>query len=684
MTDVSKKPSLEERLSLAAKKSKKKTKKSSSPVDNVPIVPEEDLKGTKNPNKVHSDEKDHEKKKEEEDVKNPTTNLDQSNSSVVVSSSDDNPISQQETSGSDGLEETIEWKSQIDILNSLKDKEPWSQLLSNGAQYSNVVDFITAIEPALRFINEELQHYKKEKDSASRDTTDKEKDELIAQLRYEGENLAATELRQNNTIKSLRKKLAEMDNDIKVTQEELYKKIGAYEQLFNSHENLQAQLQKYEGSIQDLSQDNIQLKESASQLKEEKKELENIHNALKNANLTFTQREKTLIAEVETLKASSQEQITQLEASLEKLRIELESGSKKGLDETDDNSKKAREALKRELESLKSSSSHLENSLTSKVSDLENQLHKLEQSNKQLSVQLQSFKELNRNLEERLLDERKEKEVNAQKLRELELGNEKLQTSLQDSIEDYKLLQNKYEIRHSQMGSTANEFKHGQLLEVPDPNKDGTVTPTIEEDWMYPPNVSQISPMGTPMDFENSSLQKEADEISDRPPIEDDKVSINDMDIPDEAAAMGSPIQEMHSSSKNTNSMNYRRRSTQVDFTGQMNAHMISKLGAEVRRYEAELVSLQNNCERLQMEKTEASNEILRLLEDNEKVQSLSEEKDQLLSRLDEAQHKLEASLQVLGEKTEKVEELENDVADLKEMMQQQIQQMADMQERLK
>ncbi|CAR26388.1 hypothetical protein ZYGR_0H01960 [Zygosaccharomyces rouxii] len=690
MTDTSKKLTLEERLSLAAKKSKKKNKKSPSPAAIVPTEVEQTTEKTEKSDKAEIDEKVNEKSDEKDDkVSNAAT----ASAPQLTASSENNLVPEQEDSEGNNLEEENNWKRQIQLLNSLKDKEPWSQWLTKATQFSNVDDFLKTFEPALRSIYEELQNYKKQEDVANESTTDKEKDELIAQLRYEGEKLAATELRQNNAIKSLRKKLAGMENDIKVTQEELFKKISSYEQLFDSHEDLQTQLQNCEVIIKNLRQDNAQLKDSESQLENKKEEVESLRSTLEMEHQKFEQREKDMIIEIDTLKSSSQEQVTQLETSLEQLRIKLDSSSKKDQKEPVPNYKENEEILRKELESLKFSSSQLENSLTGKISDLETKLNQLQQSSSQLEGQLQSVRQLNESLEIRLSDESKNREQNAVKLQELQRENEKLRNSLQDSIEDYNLLQRKYEIRQTHLESnvesnlvpTEKESKPSQSLDVPHNQKDGTVPPSpAEEDWMYPPNVSQISSMGPPMDFESSSLQKEVDEISDRPPIEDDKLSINGMDIPEEAAAMGSHVHELHSTSRQTNSMNYRRRSTQVDSTGQMNAHMISKLGAEIRRYEAELVSLQNSCERLQKEKMEASNEILKLLEDNERVQVLSKEKDELTRKLEETQSKLETSLQILGEKTERVEELENDVADLKEMMQQQVQQMADMQERLR
>lgn len=116
----------------------------------------------------------------------------------------------------------------------------------------------------------------------------------------------------------------------------------------------------------------------------------------------------------------------------------------------------------------------------------------------------------------------------------------------------------------------------------------------------------------------------------------------------------------------------------------QINAQLISRLGSEVRRMEGELTSLQAAYDQLKDEKNSANDELLKLLEENEKVKTFQQERDSLKVKVTELENQLETALQVLGEKTEYAEELENDVQDLKEMMKQQVQQMVQMQEMIK
>lgn len=99
---------------------------------------------------------------------------------------------------------------------------------------------------------------------------------------------------------------------------------------------------------------------------------------------------------------------------------------------------------------------------------------------------------------------------------------------------------------------------------------------------------------------------------------------------------------------------------------------------------EGELSASKELYDNLLKEKTKANDEILRLLEENDKFNEVNKQKDDLLKRVEQMQSKLETSLQLLGEKTEQVEELENDVSDLKEMMHQQVQQMVEMQGKMR
>ncbi len=110
---------------------------------------------------------------------------------------------------------------------------------------------------------------------------------------------------------------------------------------------------------------------------------------------------------------------------------------------------------------------------------------------------------------------------------------------------------------------------------------------------------------------------------------------------------------------------------------------MMSKLSSHIRRLEVEVMTLKDEVNELNVQKQEASKEIIRLLNENEKVESYKTKLSTLEDQLKQLNNDYDATLQVLGEKTEKCSELEADVYDLKDLMRQQVQQMVEMQERL-
>ncbi|GME94605.1 unnamed protein product [[Candida] boidinii] len=114
---------------------------------------------------------------------------------------------------------------------------------------------------------------------------------------------------------------------------------------------------------------------------------------------------------------------------------------------------------------------------------------------------------------------------------------------------------------------------------------------------------------------------------------------------------------------------------------GGTNIQMITKLSAHVRRLEMELITAKEELTELNKEKTEASNEIIKLIKENERVVELKLQLDDYESKIDELNRNYETTLIILGEKSERVEELNADVEDLKDLLRQQVQQMVELQE---
>ncbi|KAG0690568.1 hypothetical protein C6P40_002438 [Pichia californica] len=116
---------------------------------------------------------------------------------------------------------------------------------------------------------------------------------------------------------------------------------------------------------------------------------------------------------------------------------------------------------------------------------------------------------------------------------------------------------------------------------------------------------------------------------------------------------------------------------------GGLNIQLIKKLSAHVRMLELEVNTLKDETKTLETEKESASEEILRLIEDNSQVQNIRDEMKLKQDETDKIQKNYQRVLVLLGEKEERVGELTADVEDLKDMLRQQVQQMVDMQEKI-
>lgn len=679
-----KKLSLEERLSLAAKKGKKRSKKPNYSPPSVPFPASEVSKVDQK-----SFQTDHDTQEELADIeseKDEVKKVDEGNSTV----------SNCETGSTrNGVDD-----DEDNYLSSIENSAPWSFWLPANFRTYDSKQLLKILEPHVLELWKQIDQLKREKDPPIKhDRLDsslvkviKEKEEIIEQLRREGGNLAKTELKQSNQIKALKKSLSELEEDTVILQEELSRKLEAYEDLFSTHKTLQKQLETSEAQVQKLMQENNDVATLNLQLSEMNIQVQDLRSELEAKETTIQNGEKNFRKEIELVKSAANEQVTLLETNLEKLRIELEHSSRDTSRQTTNLAPDLQQqcgALRKELESNKTNWSTIESAMNSKLVNLETQLEECKILNTRCNANLIDSRKLNDQLEAKLMKSEKEKQITDMKIKQMQLDMDSLVTSLKEVTEDYKLLQKKYDIQRSHMERNIDSQTNvGDLSTVsvtfPPKSEDRSLSMTnLEEEWMLPPEVSSISHFETSMDLKDGLTPIDDDSII-KSDTEKDELSLDINDIPEEAAALKSVNQENSLTHQNSGSMNYHRYSTEVPVSNQMNARMVSKLGAEIRRFEVEVSSLQALCDRIQKEKNAANDEVLRLLEENEKVQKLNDEKADLLKQMEGLKAQLDAALQLLGEKTELVEELENDVSDLKEMMHQQIQDMMEMQEKMR
>jgi prefoldin subunit 5 len=93
-----------------------------------------------------------------------------------------------------------------------------------------------------------------------------------------------------------------------------------------------------------------------------------------------------------------------------------------------------------------------------------------------------------------------------------------------------------------------------------------------------------------------------------------------------------------------------------------------------------ELSTTKEELLRLSEEKKLLNEEIVKLMKDNEGIDSYKSKIDELERELQKVGGKYEHTLIILGEKSERVDELSADVDDLKDLLKLQVQQMIEMQ----
>ncbi|GMM36543.1 Sgm1 protein [Saccharomycopsis crataegensis] len=108
---------------------------------------------------------------------------------------------------------------------------------------------------------------------------------------------------------------------------------------------------------------------------------------------------------------------------------------------------------------------------------------------------------------------------------------------------------------------------------------------------------------------------------------------------------------------------------------------LIGKLSSKLSRIETELSTTKEELKKSYREKNELSSEMVQMMDQIAEVETIQERNRDLEQKVNELEKREKVSLEVLGEKSEIVEELRCDVADLKDLLRQQVEQMIEMQQ---
>jgi chromosome segregation ATPase len=95
---------------------------------------------------------------------------------------------------------------------------------------------------------------------------------------------------------------------------------------------------------------------------------------------------------------------------------------------------------------------------------------------------------------------------------------------------------------------------------------------------------------------------------------------------------------------------------------------LVERMSAAIRRLEAEKVAAKEEMARVCSQRDEARSELGGLMKDLEEARQATARVKELETEVGELNGRYEATLELLGEKSELVEELKADVQDVKEM----------------
>ena len=688
---MSKKLSLEERLSQAAKKSRRKSKKShvspaaATPTPNVENLPTGDQQPLESNPEVGSTPDAVESTVTEQQLKD--TDVDQTNSTPDQAGLDkEEPEAPSPMKGSEELEAVLPLPKEPSNETEELEEPPKDQprLKLQYIKYDWLPQSVWGnleFDKALSLLDShfgELLDLETSKVPPDTQNLLQSKDELIEQLRKEGEKLSKSEFKKSTKIKSLESELRDLQFASSSLQEDLEKRDNECVTLKKSLHNAQDQVSELNRTVVSLRKSVTDLDTLRRTIKEKDERINTLQVDLDNANRTLKIELSRFEAEKTELRSSTSSQISALESDLERLRIELERKSAYGNEDSDnddrrngtvlDTSGEQYLALKEQLEATERNLQMTRDSLNANISKLEETLESNKIEIEKLNKEIERVTTMNTLLQRDLDSQKAKNRYLTDELAREKHSSDSLKQSYQSLKDDYDLLEKKYNIQKLQL--QANYEGNGAAVEATGPE-------SLTDQWLPPLDDVKVSDLDFKELDSKSDLESSYVETPTNGAVEDEILGSSMPSIIVSAISNGS---ESH------NSRSIRNQSRQTNLTNtettQTNSQIITRLGSEIRRLENELKSMTDSYTKLSKEKDKANEEMLKLMNESDDLNAVKKENANFSKRIAELEHQLEVSLQLLGEKSETVEELENDVKDLKDMIRRQVQQIVELEER--
>ncbi|XP_043785185.1 TATA element modulatory factor-like isoform X2 [Apis laboriosa] len=523
------------------------------------------------------------------------------------------------------------------------------------------------VEAATRLSSQELS------------TLNAEKDEIIKELREEGEKLSKQQLQHSNIIKKLRVKEKENDALIKSQKEQIEEQISELERLKRS---LRAKEEVELSQIDAVYSLTARTKTLEKEITTLQKQLENMmHNAdtykknLDTTKMELSETKKILAAtEVELKEATTNAgESCQLFAQVEDLKIKLRESEEMHVKKEEFLKHENSELLKR-LEAAEARSEELSESVSMATKPLLRQLEQLQanllhKSNtfmKQEKTLSEKNIELQTKIENLLETDRylKEENINLKsKISQLEAKftvKENERKRLQELYDELVIQKEKFveqNMRQRQMIETLEQSHSAEIME-------------LKREIVALENKLSIEKAATDAERrKNHAMSEQQQNIEDNerlsPSTSTEEDSVNTIDS----------IWPLYNSTAENKPESYTMTFDSIR-AGSSSTSIFENLQAQLKQKDGEIQQLQWELSRRNIERDVLNSELstltLKIEELNVKVMNVAV----LNESLQEIQTRYDALLQMYGEKMEENQELRLDLQDVKEMYKTQIDQL--------
>ncbi|XP_018578228.1 TATA element modulatory factor-like isoform X3 [Anoplophora glabripennis] len=513
-----------------------------------------------------------------------------------------------------------------------------------------------------------------------------EKDEVIKELREEGEKLSKQQLQHSNIIKKLRSKEKENENTIKhlkenieglSTESERLKKslaakdeversqIEAVHQLSNKNKKLETEVATLRSQLDDLSQ---KYETTRNSLDAAKKELTD-----KNKTSSELLAREQMLEVLENQKRMTESQNEEICNQLEDLRYKLQQSAEEYVKKEQKLRQENNELLTR-LEEIETRNEELSQSILEMSKPLIRQLESLQATH---SMKIAAFEKLEEEL--------------TLKIRELTMKLQTSNSAERMAKEECTTMKSQLAEVEAQLGSSNHKFHLLQMQleqqkterQLSERELTGRINKLNEINNQNKELISKQEEQITTLQQELLLVKSSNIEARHQPQIgiiqnqEKSEGHNSNVDLTAARSNSNSPTLSLGKIS-NSESMGSSFWSQDEPFDlGQVprytNMYEMQMLQTNLKQREGEVQQLQWELNRREQERSLLNSEISSLLTRVEDLESKSSDYDILQTQFNELQQQYETLCQLYGEKVEENEELKLDLTDVKDMYKSQI-----------